>query len=113
LGRKTQSKTERFVESLLDFNCHWADEFLEKLIAMDWNKRSDKIHRLKEKENFRAVIMPLSYWGAGLGFVALLWEGIVKIDEGFCHPAVLVPAAFFFFSSTPSCFLPVFKRTLQ
>ena len=39
---------------------------------MDWNKRSDRIHRLKEKENFRAVIMPLSYWGAGLGFVALL-----------------------------------------
>jgi hypothetical protein len=63
---------------------------------MDWNKRSDRIHRLKEKENFQAVIMPLSYWGAGLGFVALLWEGIVKIEEGFCHPTVLVPAAFFF-----------------
>jgi hypothetical protein len=63
---------------------------------MDCNNRSDRIHRLKEKENFRAVVMPLSYWGAGLGFVALLWEGIVKIDGGLCHPAVLVPAAFFF-----------------
>ena len=71
---------------------------------MDWNNRSDRIQRLREKENFRAVIMPLSYWGAGLGFVALLWEGIVKIDEGFCHPTVLVPAAFFFVLPLPLAF---------
>lgn len=71
---------------------------------MDWNNRSDRIHRLREKENFRAVIMPLSYWGAGLGFVALLWEGIVKIEEGFCHPAVVVPAAFFFALPIPLTF---------
>ena len=71
---------------------------------MDWNKRSDRINRLKEKENFRAVIMPLSYWGAGLGFVALLWEGIVKIDGGLCHSTILVPAAFFFVLPLPLVF---------
>jgi len=62
---------------------------------MDWNNRSHRINRLKEKENFRAVIMPLSYVGAGLGVLAFLWEGVVKIDGGLCHSTVLVPAAFF------------------
>lgn len=62
---------------------------------MDWNNRSHRINRLKEKENFRAVIMPLSYWGAGFGILAFLWEGVVKIDGGLCHPSVLVSAAFF------------------
>lgn len=68
---------------------------------MDWNNRSERIHRLKEKENFRAVVMPLSYWGAAFGFVALLWEGIVKMDGGLCHPTVLVPAAFFLLLPLP------------
>jgi hypothetical protein len=76
---------------------------------MDWNNRSDRIHRLKEKENFRAVVMPLSYWGAGLGFIVLLWEGIVKIDGGLCHPTVLVPAAFFFVLPLPLLFYRVLR----
>jgi len=62
---------------------------------MDWNNRTHRIQRLKEKESFRAVVMPLSYWGAGFSALALLWEGIVKLDGGVCHSTVLVPAAFF------------------
>ena len=76
---------------------------------MDWNNRSDRIRRIKERENFRAVIMPLSYWGAGLGFVALVWEGIVKIDGGLCHLEILVPAAFFFALPFPLSFYRVLR----
>jgi len=63
---------------------------------VDWNNRSDRIHRLKEKENFRAVIMPLAYAGFAVALAGLFWEGVVKMDGGKCDDTILVPAAFFF-----------------
>jgi len=62
---------------------------------MDWGNRSHRILRLKEKENFRAVVMPLSFWGAGIGIIALGWEGLVKMEGGQVDLAILAPAAFF------------------
>ena len=62
---------------------------------MDWNNRSDRIHRLKEKENFRAVVMPLAYTGAGIALLALFWEGVSMMDGSKCTDAVWVPAVFF------------------
>ena len=63
--------------------------------GMDWSNRSHRIIRLKEKENFRAVVMPLSFWGAGIGIIALGWEGLVKMEGGQVDLAILAPAAFF------------------
>lgn len=63
---------------------------------MDWNKRSDRIHRLKEKETFRSVVMPLAYAGGGIALLALFWEGVSMMDGGKCTDVVLVPAVFFF-----------------
>ena len=62
---------------------------------MNWNNRSDRIHRLKEKENFRAVIMPLAYVAGGIALLALFWEGVSMIDGSKCTDAVWVPAVFF------------------
>ena len=63
---------------------------------MDWNNRSDRINRLKEKENFRTVVMPLAYAGGGIALLALFWEGVSMVDGGKCTDVVLVPAVFFF-----------------
>jgi hypothetical protein len=62
---------------------------------MDWNNRSDRIHRLKEKENFRTVVMPLAYAGGGIALLALFWEGVTMMDGGKCTDAVWIPAVFF------------------
>ena len=71
---------------------------------MDWSNRSHRINRLKEKEKFRAVVMPLSFWGAGIGAIALGWEGVVKMDGGRVDLAILVPAAFFALLPIPLIF---------
>lgn len=39
--------------------------------------------------------MPLSFLGAVLGWVALLWEGWVAMEGGRVEGAVWVPATFF------------------
>jgi len=62
---------------------------------VNWNVRSDRIHRLKEKENFRAVIMPLAYTVGGIALLALFWEGVSMMDGSKCTDAVWVPAVFF------------------
>ena len=62
---------------------------------MDWNNRSDRIHRLKEKENFRAVVMPLAYTGGGIALLALFFEGVSMMEGSKCTDAVWVPAVFF------------------
>jgi len=62
---------------------------------VDWNKRSDRIHRLKEKENFRAVVMPLAYTGGGIALLALFWEGVSIMEGSKCTDSVWVPAVFF------------------
>jgi len=63
---------------------------------MNWKLRIDRIHRLKEKGEFDRVVMPLSYLGMGIGFLALCWVGIVRLDGGKMHPVALVLGLFFF-----------------
>jgi uncharacterized membrane protein len=63
---------------------------------MNWKLRIDRIHRLKEKGEFDRVVMPLSYLGMGIGFLALCWVGIVRLDGGKMHPVALVFGLFFF-----------------
>ncbi len=63
---------------------------------MNWKLRIDRIHRLKEKGEFDRVVMPLSYLGMGIGFLALCWVGIARLDGGKMHPVALVLGLFFF-----------------
>ena len=63
---------------------------------MNWKLRIDRIHRLKEKGEFDRVVMPLSYLGMGIGFLALCWVGIARLDGGKMHPVALVFGVFFF-----------------
>jgi apolipoprotein N-acyltransferase len=63
---------------------------------MNWKLRIDRIHRLKEKWEFDRVVMPLSYLGMGIGFLALCWVGIARLDGGEMHPVALVFGVFFF-----------------
>jgi apolipoprotein N-acyltransferase len=63
---------------------------------MNWKLRVDRIHRLKEKGEFDRVVMPLSYLGMGIGFLALCWVGIARLDGGKMHPVALVFGLFFF-----------------
>ena len=63
---------------------------------MNWKLRIDRIHRLKEKGEFDRVVMPLSYLGMGIGFLALCWVGIARLDGGKVHPVALVLGLFFF-----------------
>ena len=79
---------------------HWIHSFS----CVDWNNRAQRLARLKEKENFRAVVMPLSFLGAGIGVIALGWEGVVKMDGGRVDLAILVPAAFFALLPIPLIF---------
>lgn len=71
---------------------------------MDWNNRAQRIRRLQEKESFRAVIMPLSFWGSALGWLGLIWEGIVVMDGGRIDLPILAPVAFFAFLPFPLLF---------
>lgn len=66
------------------------------LASMNWKLRIDRIHRLKEKGEFDRVVMPLSYLGMGIGFLALCWVGITRLDGGKVHPVALVLGLFFF-----------------
>jgi apolipoprotein N-acyltransferase len=63
---------------------------------MNWKLRIDRIHRMKEKGEFDRVVMPLSYLGMGIGFLALCWVGIARLDGGKVHPVALVFGLFFF-----------------
>ena len=63
---------------------------------MNWKLRIDRIHRWKEKGEFDRVVMPLSYLGMGIGFLALCWVGIARLDGGKMHPVALVLGLFFF-----------------
>ena len=63
---------------------------------MNWKLRVDRIHRLKEKGEFDRVVMPLAYLGMGIGFLALCWVGIARLDGGKVHPVALVFGLFFF-----------------
>ena len=63
---------------------------------MNWKLRIDRIHRLKEKGEFDRVVMPLSYLGMGIGFLALCCVGIARLDGGKMHPVALVFVVFFF-----------------
>jgi uncharacterized membrane protein len=63
---------------------------------MNWKLRIDRIHRLKEKGEFDRVVMPLSYLGMGIGFLALCLVGIARLDGGKMHPVALVFGVFFF-----------------
>ena len=63
---------------------------------MNWKLRIDRIHRLKEKGEFDRVVMPLSYLGMGIRFLALCWVGIARLDGGKVHPVALVFGLFFF-----------------
>jgi apolipoprotein N-acyltransferase len=63
---------------------------------MNWKLRIDRIHRLKEKGEFDRVVMPLSYFGMGIGFLTLCWIGIVRLDGGKVHLVALVLSVFFF-----------------
>ncbi len=48
--------------------------------------------------------MPLSFWGAGIGVIALGWEGLVKMEGGRVDLAILAPAAFFALLPLPLLF---------
>ena len=66
------------------------------LASMNWKLRIDRIHRLKEKGEFDRVVMPLSYLGMGIGFLAWCWVGLARLDGGKMHPVALVFGLFCF-----------------
>lgn len=62
---------------------------------MDWSSRPARISRLKEKNHFDQVVMPLSYAGAVMGLLILFWQGLEKLEDNPTHKAYWVPALFF------------------
>lgn len=61
---------------------------------MNWQSRSERITRLNEKGEFERMFMPLSYAGAGIGFLLSLWQGVIWL-EGEKASLVVPPIALF------------------
>lgn len=68
---------------------------------MDWSNRSARISRLKEKNHFDHVVMPLAFWGSGISLIFLGWQGLEILEENPTNAAVWMPALFFFFLPIP------------
>ena len=62
---------------------------------MDWSSRSARISRLKEKNHFDQVVMPLAYTGAAIGFLTLCWQGLELLEDNPVKAAYWIPALFF------------------
>ena len=62
---------------------------------MDWSSRPARISRLKEKNQFDQVVMPLSYTGSGIASLLLFWQGLELLEGNPTHEAVWIPALFF------------------
>jgi len=68
---------------------------------MDWSSRPARIARLKEKNHFDQVIMPLAYTGSGVAFLFLFWQGLELLENNPTKQAVWIPGLFFFFLPIP------------
>lgn len=68
---------------------------------MDWSSRPARIARLKEKNHFDQVVMPLAYTGSGVAFLFLFWQGLELLDNNPTKQAVWIPSLFFLFLPIP------------
>lgn len=68
---------------------------------MDWSSRPARIARLKEKNHFDQVVMPLAYTGSGVAFLFLFWQGLELLENNPAKQAVWIPSLFFLFLPIP------------
>ena len=64
---------------------------------MNWSSRPARISRLKEKNHFDQVVMPLAYTGAGVAFLFLFWQGLELLESNPTKRAVWIPSLVFLF----------------
>lgn len=62
---------------------------------MPLSSRSDRITRLKEKNHFDHVVMPLAYAGSTVGLLVLFWQGLELLEDNPTKEAYWMPALFF------------------
>ena len=68
---------------------------------MNWSSRPARISRLKEKNHFDQVVMPLAYTGMGLASLFLFWQGLELLENNSTSKAIWIPALFFLFLPIP------------
>ena len=68
---------------------------------MDWSSRPARISRLKEKNHFDQVVMPLAYTGSVLGLLVLFWQGLELLEDNPVQEAWWIPALVFFLMPLP------------
>ena len=68
---------------------------------MDWSSRPARISRLKEKNHFDQVVMPLAWAGSVIGLLVLFWQGLELLENNPTHKAWWIPALFFFLLPAP------------
>lgn len=68
---------------------------------MDWSSRPARIARLKEKNHFDQVVMPLAYTGLGISLIFLFWQGLEFLENNPTNQAIWIPALFFVFLPIP------------
>jgi len=68
---------------------------------MDWTSRPARIARLKEKNHFDQVVMPLAYTGVGIAALLLFWQGLEFLEGNPTNQAIWIPALFFLLLPIP------------
>ena len=68
---------------------------------MSFSSRLARINRLKEKNHFDHVVMPLAYTGSVAGLLVLFWQGLELLENNPTKEAFWIPALFFFLLPIP------------